>query len=64
MIRYLNTALKFVTEREIEEEKLISAYYPNLSSISDWPALLSEWKLEHCVNVISDFQAKRFAKTL
>lgn len=64
MILYLNKALEFVKEREKKEEALISSFYPSLSSISDWPVLLSEWKLENKVKEITEYQAKRFAKTL
>ena len=64
VIRYLNKALDFVKEREIEEKGLIEQYYPALSSDPDWPVKLSEWKLEHNVRNITDYQAKRFAKTL
>lgn len=46
------------------ERKRIAAYYPDLDSISDWPVLLSEWKLAKNVREITDYQAKRFAKTL
>ena len=62
--KYLNTALQYLREREETERKRIAAYYPDLDSISDWPVLLSEWKLAKNVREITDYQAKRFAKTL
>lgn len=60
--RYLNKALEFVKEREKEECSLIEKYLPALSEDSEWPAKLSEWKLEKGVRKITDFQAKRFVK--
>lgn len=30
----------------------------------DWPVLLSEWKLDKGVRVITPYQAKRFAKAM
>ena len=62
--RYLNKALEFVSEREKEEFSLIEKHYPALSEDSEWPAKLSEWKLGHSVRQITDYQAKRFSKTL
>lgn len=62
--KYLNTALQYLREREETERKRIAAYYPDLDSISDWPVLMSEWKLAKNVREITDYQAKRFAKTL
>ena len=64
MILYLNRALEFVREREEKEEKLISACFPDLASVSDWPVLLSEWKIKNKVMTITEWQAKRFAKTI
>lgn len=64
VIRYLNKALKFVREREKTELELIEKYVPCISSVSDWPVKLSEWKLALGVRNITDYQAKRFAKTL
>ena len=64
MILYLNKALDFVKKREEKEETLISSFFPSLSSIPDWPVLLSEWKLKNKVKEITEYQAKRFAKTL
>lgn len=62
--KYLNSALQYLREREATERERIIAYYPDLDSVSDWPARLSEWKLEKGVREINDYQAKRFAKTL
>lgn len=62
--RYLNKALDFVKKREKEERALIEKYYPALDEDPEWPAVLSEWKLQHGVRNITDYQAKRFAKTL
>ena len=62
-IRYLRKALEYVQEREIEEKELISKYL-DLSGINDWMVKLSEWKLSHKVRWITDFQAKRFAKSI
>lgn len=64
MIKFLNIALQHVTLREQEERNLIIKYYPELDNVSDWPVLLSEWKLTNNVSVITEYQAKRFAKTI
>lgn len=58
-VRYLNDALKFVKEREIEEAKYLSQY---VEITDDMWVALSEWKLAKGVRVINDYQAKRFAK--
>lgn len=65
-IRYLNIALEYVTKREEEEARLISEHLADktLNDISDWPALLSEWKLDKGVRTITSYQAKRFAAHL
>lgn len=60
-IRYLNKALEFVREREKVERDFILAEYPGLDDVLDWPAVLSEWKLEKGVRQITTYQAKRFA---
>lgn len=64
MIRYLNIALQFIIKREIKEAELIKKFYPDLDSISEWQIKLSEWKLKHEVNNLTEYQAKRFSKTL
>jgi hypothetical protein len=58
-VRYLNKALEYIREREKKEESLISKYteLPN-----EWQVALSEWKIKNNVHVITDYQAKRFAK--
>lgn len=58
-VRYLNRALKFVKEREVEEAKWLGQY---VEITDDMWAALSEWKLEKNVRSINDYQAKRFAK--
>lgn len=63
-IRYLNKALEFVRKREEEEKDLITEHYLKLNTITDWPALLSEWKLEKKVRAITPYQAARFARWL
>lgn len=62
-ILYLRKALKYVQEREIEEKELISKYL-DLSGIDNWMVLLSEWKLDNKVRGITDFQARRFVKSI
>lgn len=64
MIRYLNIALQYIVKRESEESELIKKYYPNLDNIAEWQLKLSEWKLEHNVSNITDYQAKRFSRYL
>ena len=39
--KYLNTALQYLREREATERERVIAYYPDLDSVSDWPARLS-----------------------
>lgn len=62
-IRYLNIALEYVTRREETEAKLIAEHLTDktLNDIPDWPAHLSEWKLDKGVRTITPYQAKRFA---
>ena len=61
ILPYMNKAMEFLKEREIQEVQLISQY-TNLSE--NWQVTLSEWKLRHNVHKITDYQAKRFAKWL
>lgn len=63
-IRYLKVAMDHVREREEEEKKLIEALDPNVTADPDWPVKLSEWKLEHQVHKITEYQAKRFVKAI
>ena len=59
IIPYLNTAMDYLKKREAEEEALIS---PLTALSEDWQVKLSEWKIEHNVHQITEYQAKRFAK--
>lgn len=61
-IRYLNTALQFVREREAEEKQYLDAADPSITQDSDWPLRLSEWKLAFGVRELNAYQAKRFAR--
>lgn len=61
-IRYLKTALDYIRKREAEEKQLLSAVDESICQNSEWPVLLSEWKLANKVRVITPYQAKRFAK--
>ena len=58
-MRYLNTALEYLRNREKQEKALIMKYSYLLP---EWEVALSEWKLVHNVHSITDYQAKRFAK--
>ncbi len=58
----LNKALEFVREREKVEREIILTEHPGLDCIHDWPAVLSEWKLDKGVRQITAYQAKRFAR--
>lgn len=64
VIRYLNKALKFVRQREEEEKALIEKFSPGLTNDENWPVKLSEWKLENNVRNITEYQAKRFVKSV
>lgn len=61
LIPYLKTALDHVRKREAAEKELLVAEIPELESDAEWPAKLSEWKLEHNIHNITPYQAKRFA---
>lgn len=63
-IRYLNKALEVIKKREKVEQALIEQYIPRLADDREWPAKLSEWKLEKGVRTITNYQAKRFSKHL
>lgn len=41
---------------------MIEQYASELSS--DWRMKLSDWKMENDIHVITEYQAKRFAKSL
>lgn len=58
-MRYLNTALEYLRNREKQEKELIMKYSYLLP---EWEVALSEWKLKNNVHSITDYQAKRFAK--
>lgn len=62
VIPYLNHALQFLKEREKGEQLMIEQYASELSS--DWRMKLSDWKMENDIHVITEYQAKRFAKSL
>lgn len=57
---YLNKSMEFLKERELKEEELISKY---TELDVNWQIALTDWKLEHNVHEITDYQAKRFAKS-
>jgi len=59
ILPYMNKVMDFLKEREAREEKLISAY---TSLSNNWQVKLTDWKIEHNVHEITDYQAKRFAK--
>ena len=62
VIPYLNHALQFLKEREKGEQLMIEQYASELSS--DWRMKLSDWKMENDIHTITEYQAKRFAKSL
>lgn len=59
ILPYLNTAIAFLKEREEKEAALISKF---VSLKENWQMKLTEWKLANNVHVITEYQAKRFAK--
>lgn len=63
---YLNHILEYVTEREKKEKEcLVNAGLEKwLNENTYWPVTLSEWKMEHDVRTITEYQAKRFAKSM
>lgn len=63
LIPYMKKALDFVRKREAEELAILLPFVPEIQKDPEWPAKLSEWKLENGVRVITEYQAKRFAKT-
>ena len=62
VIPYLNHALQFLKEREKGEQLMIEQYASELSS--DWRMKLSDWKMKNDIHTITEYQAKRFAKSL
>lgn len=59
ILPFLNTVSAYLKDREQKEQALIMPY---VSLKDNWQVALSEWKLSHNVHVITDYQAKRFAK--
>lgn len=62
LISYLNHALEYILKREKEEEGFIKKYVDVLPD--NWQVKLTDWKITNDVHKITDYQAKRFAKTL
>ena len=56
--------IEYLTQREEVEEKLIQNALGENDLPSDWRVRLSDWKLENNVHNITEYQAKRFAKTV
>lgn len=59
ILPYMNTAMQYLKEREAEEKRLIEKY---VDLKENWQVDLTNWKLEHNVHAITEYQAKRFAK--
>jgi hypothetical protein len=59
----LHIMLSFLRNREQEELSMIKKIIPDFDT-REWQLLLSDWKLEHGVHKITEFQAKRFVKSL
>ena len=55
----MNKAMEYLKEREKEEYSLI-VQYAELKE--KWQIELSEWKIANNVHIITEYQAKRFAK--
>lgn len=62
VIPYLNHALQFLKEREKGEQLMIEQYVTELPA--DWRMRLSHWKMQNDIHTITEYQAKRFAKSL
>ena len=58
-IRYLNAALDYIREREIEEAEMLEKY---MELYPEWQVDLSEWRLKHNYHRLTDTRAKKFAK--
>lgn len=62
---YLGRALAFVREREkTEAENIDLAGGKAILEDPDWPVALSEWKLKTGIRNITEYQAKRFVKSM
>lgn len=61
-IRYLNTALDYVRDREVREKAFIDSVDPEVCKTAEWQVKLSEWKIEKSVREMNEYQAKRFCK--
>lgn len=61
LIPYLKTALSFVQKREAEELELLKPVIPGIENDPEWPAKLSEWKLETGKKLYKQ-TVKRFAQ--
>lgn len=66
-IKYLNTALDYIKDREAEEKAAIDTIDENICKDADWPLHLTWWKMmlsrdkdARSVRKITPFQAKRF----
>lgn len=62
LIPYLNHAMQFLKEREKHERLMIGQYVTELPA--DWRMRLSHWKMKNDIHTITEYQAKRFAKSL
>lgn len=62
---YLNHMLPFLVEREkTEMENLAAAGLSDwVREHPDWPAIVGEWKIGMQVRNLTEYQAKRFAKS-
>lgn len=58
-LKYLNKALQYLEEREVEEAQLLEKY---MTLYNDWQVDLSEWRLKHGYHSLTDTRAKAFAK--
>lgn len=64
-LRYIGKALEYVQEREkTEAENIRMADGEAILANPEWPAYLSEWKLEKGVRNLTEYQAKRFVKAM
>jgi len=63
-IKYLKTAMDFIRKREVDEKALIDQIDISVCADPDWPLKLTEWKMATGVRNITEFQAKRFVRSL
>ncbi len=64
-LRYLSKALRFVKKREEKEcANILLVGGSHIIDNPDWPVALSEWKMEHGVRELTEYQAKRFVKAM